>query len=176
MSAVWLFVNISPVWAINTSWALGNGGATLWPVVWESKVGSISGSYGPVLESFLMFLNELWELLDISSSIPVLTIIVASKVTSGSVWHENIFTTSLASNWEFLWEEVDTTVINITISIELSSHVWVLGVVIPVFIAWDFDIIASAGFWVILSGAETSIESGVPLEEDTVNHFEEIDI
>jgi len=49
------------------------------------------------------------------------------------------------------------------------------GVVVPVWILWDLDIVALASRRVVNESAKTSIKSRVPLEEHTISRLKDIE-
>merc|ERR1712159_317601 len=133
---------ISPIWAIEGSWALGVSGHILWPPVCKTVIG-----FGIVSHGLIVLINKLWVFGDVSWHEPVISWSVAWEVNSSTVWHKCIVSTCLASSWEGLWIVVATKVILIEIIVENTWYIMLFGVVINIWIVLELNVVAGASVW-----------------------------
>jgi len=160
---------ISPIWAIEGSWALRVSGHVGWPPVWETWSSINLVGLSVVLNVLVMAGDNFWVFGDIAWLEPVISWSVAWEVHSGTVWHDGVVTASLASHWVGLWVHVSTEVIFHEVFVESTWFMWVNGVVVHIWVRFKFHVVARAGLGVVRVHAESSIESRVPLEKNAIS-------
>jgi hypothetical protein len=116
-----------------------------------------------------MVSGDLWVFGNIAWHEPIVSWSVAWEVHSGTVWHDGVVTASLASHWVGLWVHVSSKIIFHEVFVESTWFMWVKSVVIHIWVRFELNIIASAGFWIFRVIAESGIESRVPLEKDAIS-------
>jgi len=125
--------------------------------------------------------NEFWVFDNVSWNSPFFTIWSAFEFADWSVFEDDVLTASLTSYVELWWPHVSSLFLEINILIKETGLVWsVSGVVVNI---WEIvlfihklDVIACACLWVFMVDTEGSIETWVPLEEDSINHGHKINL